>query len=33
LIGGPFGTREAARDAIEKMPAALKLRPFVVKRD
>jgi rare lipoprotein A len=33
LMGGPFGTREAARDAIDKMPAALRLRPFVVKRD
>lgn len=33
LIGGPFGTREAARDAIARLPAALRLRPFVVKRD
>ncbi len=33
LMGGPFGSREAAKDAIDRLPAALGLRPFVVKRD
>jgi rare lipoprotein A len=32
LMGGPFASREAAREAIDKLPPTLRLRPFVVKR-
>ncbi len=32
LMGGPFSTREAAKEAIDQLPAALRLRPFIVKR-
>jgi rare lipoprotein A len=32
LFGGPFATREAAKAAIDKLPASLNLRPFVIKR-
>jgi rare lipoprotein A len=33
LMGGPFGTREAAKEAIDKLPAAMRMHPFIVKRD
>lgn len=32
LFGGPFATRDDATAAIDKLPASLKLRPFIVKR-
>ncbi len=32
LMGGPFLSREAAKEAIDKIPGALRFRPFIVKR-